>query len=66
MLIGTEEEILKQFQQTLIFILTFIQEETSNAVLLKFVYHSQAHQFILQSHSYISVTSWRGDGFWIY
>ena len=63
MLIGREEEILKQFQQSLIFILTFIQEETSNAILLKFVYRGQVHQFILQSHSYISVTSWRGDRF---
>ena len=63
MLIGREEEILKQLQQSLIFILTFIQEETSNAILLKFVYRSQVHQFILQSHSYISVTSWRGDRF---
>lgn len=63
MLIGREEEILKQFQQALIFILTFIQEETNNAILLKFVYRSQVHQFILQSHGYISVTSWRGDRF---
>lgn len=66
MLTGREEEILKQFQQALIFILTFIQEETSNAVLLKFAYRSQVHQCILQSHSYISVTPWRGGGFWIH
>lgn len=34
-----EEKILKQFQQARVFILNFIQEEVSDAILSKFVFN---------------------------